>query len=101
MTDYQAHYKMLCKYQPTVRTKHLTDLCLSYLNSKILKDFDSVLFNGMILIDLQKALDTINHNILFKKLMAMGFCDDTVSWLHSYLTDWVFLVTNEIKYSST
>ena len=39
----------------------------------------------MILIDLQKALDIIDHNILLKKLI--GFHDDTVNWCHSYLTD--------------
>ena len=54
----------------------------------------------MILIDLQKAFDTIDHNILLEKLMAIGFCDDTVHWFHSYLTDRAFLVSIENKYSS-
>ena len=70
------------------------------MNDKILKGFDNGLFTGMILIDLQKAFDTIDHNILLEKLKAIGFCDDTVNWFHSYLTNRAFLVSIENKYSS-
>ena len=42
----------------------------------------------------------IDHNILLEKLKAIGFCDNTVNWLHSYLTDWAFLVSIENKYLS-
>ena len=72
MIDYLAQYNILYKYQSGFRTKHSTDLCLSYLNDKILKGFDNGLFTGMILIDLQKAFDTIDHNILLEKLKATG-----------------------------
>ena len=33
---------------------------------------------GMILIDLQKAIDTIKHEILLKKLKAIGFSDKCI-----------------------
>ena len=100
MIDYLAQYNILYKYQSGFRTKHSTDLCLSYLNDKILKSFDNGLFTGMIVIDLQNAFDMIDHNILFEKLKAIGFCDNTVNWFHSYLTDRAFLVSIENKYSS-
>ena len=100
MIDYLAQYNILYKYQSSFRTKHSTDLCLSYLNDKILKGFDNGLFTGMILIGLQKAFDTIDHNILLEKLKAIGFYDDTVNWFHSYLTDRAFLLSTENKYSS-
>ena len=38
--------------------------CLTYLNNKIATGFESGLFTGIILIDLQKGFDTINHDIL-------------------------------------
>ena len=41
----------------------------------------------MILIDLQKAFDTINHEILLGKLHAIGFSEKTVAWFKSYLSD--------------
>ena len=41
----------------------------------------------MILIDLQKAVDTINHEIFLGKLHANGFSEKTVAWFKSYLSD--------------
>ena len=83
-----------------MRTKDSTDLCLSYLNDKILKDFGNGLFTSTVLIDLQKAFDTTDYNILLEKLSAIGFCDNTVNWFHSYLTDQAFLVSTQKKYSN-
>ena len=62
----------------------------------MLKGFNNDL---MILTELQKMFDTIHYNILLKKLKVIGFCDGTANWLHSYLTDRRFLVSNENKYS--
>ena len=39
----------------------------------MLKGFDDGLVTGMILTDLQKVFDTINHDILLKKLTIMVF----------------------------
>ena len=90
MIDYLAQYNILYKYQSGSRTKRSTDLF----------GFDNGFFTGMILIDLQKAFDTIDYNLLLEKVKATGFCDDTLSWFHSYLTDRAFLVRIESKHSS-
>ena len=42
--------------------------------------------NGCIYVDYQKAFDTINHNILFKKLELYGFTESCVNWFKSYLS---------------
>ena len=39
----------------------------------------------MILIDLQKAFDTTDHQILLKKMKYLGFFKNTVTWFKSYL----------------
>ena len=72
--------KVLQDHQPSFREKHSTDTCLSFLNDKILKGFDDILLTGIILIDLQKAFDTINHDILLREFSIIGFSDDTVKW---------------------
>ena len=64
--------------QSGFRKNHPTDSCLSFLNNKILKGFDDGLVSGMILIDLQKAFDTINHDIILKNLRVVSFSDHTV-----------------------
>ena len=63
------------------------------------KGFDDGLVTGMILIDLQKAFDTINHGILLKKLSIIGFFDHTVEWFQSYLSNRKFMVNVENSFS--
>ena len=70
--------KILYDYESNFRKNHSTDTCLSFMNDKILKGFDNGVLTGMILIDLQKAFDMINHDILFNKLNIIGFSDHTV-----------------------
>ena len=83
---------LLYNYQSGFRKNHSTDFCLSFLNDKILKGFDQGLITSMILIDLQKAFDTIDHGILLQKLYATGASKHSVNWFRSYLTNRTFLV---------
>ena len=75
------------KYQSGVRNNHSTDLFLSFLNDKILKGFNNGVYTGIILIDLQKAFDTINHKILLEKLLPISFSKNKISWYESYLEE--------------
>ena len=91
--------KLLYICKSGFRKKHSTDFCLSYLNDKILKGFDKVLMTGMILIDLQKAFDTNDHDVLLQKLYAAGFSKHTVNWFQFYLSNRSFLVNLENSFS--
>ena len=46
----------------------IQQICLSFLTDKVLKGFEKSLLTGMILIDLQKAFDTKDHEILLQNL---------------------------------
>ena len=46
----------------------------------------------MILIDLQKAFDTVNHEILLKKMEFIEFSEETTKWFKSYLSNRNFKV---------
>ena len=50
------------------------------------------MMTGMILIDLQKAFDTTDHDVLLQKLYAIGFSKHAVNWFQSYLSNRSFLV---------
>ena len=43
--------------------------------------------NGVILLDLKKAFDTVNHDILLKKLEYFGFDCSSIAFFHSYLSN--------------
>ena len=70
-----ADNNIMYKFQSGFRSSHSTNECLSYLNDEIINGFDEGLVTGMILIDLQKAFDTIDHEVLFKKLVSLRFTD--------------------------
>ena len=70
--------------QSGFRSDFSTDTCLSYLHNKILRGFEKGEYTGMILIDLQKAFDTIDHKILLQKLKCIGLSGSAIMWLKSY-----------------
>ena len=63
------------KYQSGFRKFFPTDLCLSYSNNKIATGFESSLYVGMILTDIQKAFDTANYNVLTEKMEFIGLSE--------------------------
>ena len=62
---------LLYTYQSGFQKKHSMDFCLSYLNDKILKGFGRGMMTGMILIDLQKAFGTIDHDCYCQNYMLL------------------------------
>ena len=68
--NYVMENNILYRYQSGSGKNHSKDTSLSYFTDVILSGFDSGLLTGMILIDLQKAFDTINHGILLKNVCS-------------------------------
>ena len=77
--------KIIYRFQSGFRKNVSTDSCLSYLNNKIATNFESGLYTDMILIDLQKAFDTINHEILITKMEYLGLSKEFILCFKSYL----------------
>ena len=55
----------------------------------------------MILIDLQKAFGTIDHNILLLKMPWLGFSREVIDWYESYLSSRKFHVNVHDKFSTS
>ena len=51
------------------------------------KTIEQKKFGCGVFIDLKKAIDTVNHNILLQKLEHYGIRDNALLWFKSYLTD--------------
>ena len=52
-----------------------------------LENIDKGLYTGTIFIDLSKAFDTVNHDILLTKLKMYGCSSNALKWFHSYLSN--------------
>ena len=61
------------------------DTCLIDLTDNIRANIANGNYVGMVLLDLQKAIDTVDHDILCQKLEAMGI--HFTDWFKSYLTN--------------
>ena len=62
-----------------------TQYALVLLIEKLRKAIDNKCFAGALLMDLSKAFDTLDHELLIAKLHAYGFNKNALSLIHSYL----------------
>ena len=69
------------------REKRSTELATSYVVNKLLKAIDDEKSSIGIFLDLSKAFDTVNHNILVCKLKHFGVRGVALNWFKSYLSN--------------
>ena len=85
LSQYLEKRDLLFLNQSGFRGGFSTDTSLIGLSDFVKKEIGKGNFVGMVLIDLQKAFDTVDHGILIEKLRAMGV--DNIDWFRSYLSD--------------
>ena len=85
LNDFIEEHDYLYELQSGFRSSYSSDSCLIHLSDHILKQQDKGQYTGMVILDLQKAFDTVNHKILTSKLRAMGVSQAAVNWFVSYL----------------
>ncbi|CAB4039969.1 Hypothetical predicted protein, partial [Paramuricea clavata] len=78
---------LLNKCQSGFRPFHSTLTALLEATSDWSMNIDNGLINGVVFIDLKKAFDTIDHQIILQKLKNYGIDENSLTWFHSYLTD--------------
>ena len=83
---YLCNNNVLYNNQSGFRSSYSTDTALTYLSDTIRHNMDKGNLTGLILLDLQKAFDTVNHLILTNKLKHIGFKDNAIKWVESYLS---------------
>jgi len=84
--QYLVKKNLLYQFQSGFRRGFSTESCLIHLSDFIRFEMDKGHMVGMLLLDLQKAFDSVNHDILLMKLQSIGINTDIVNWFQSYLS---------------
>ena len=79
--------KSLYSLQFGFRSKHSTSHALIQITEKIKNALDNGNHVCGVFIDLQKAFDTVNHDILIDKLSYYGIRGPSNQWFKSYLSN--------------
>ncbi len=80
-------HKILYNLQFGFRASHSVNHALISLTESIKNTLDNKRFGCGIFLDLQKAFDTVNHQILLKKLEHYGIRGTALAWFSSYLSN--------------
>ena len=69
------------------RKNNSTTFALIQITEKIKETIDDKRYGCGIFIDIRKAFDTVNHDILLRKLEHYGIRGKAQIWFRSYLTN--------------
>ena len=84
--NYLVSHNMLYGGQSGFCAQHSCETVLSYMVHKWASAIDRGLLNGIVLLDLWKAFDLVNYEILLEKLEIYGCSAGSLTWFPSYLT---------------
>ena len=85
--SYLTTFELLSDSQFGFRKSHSTASALLDCINEWYVNLDRKMFNLVVLIDLKKAFDTVDHQILLRKLELYGIKGQALTLLRSYLTN--------------
>ena len=103
MVEYLKNTGYLDNLQSAYKQSHSTITALLNVTDDIYEALEDSELTFLILLDYSKAFDCANHRLILAKLRAAGFCDDSLSWITSYLsgrTQKVFTNSQESSWKS-
>ena len=85
-TEYATRRNCLSGHQSGNKKRHSTETLNILTSDLALEAMDRKQVSALVLLDLSKAFDSIDHMSLLKKLRAMGTSKEAIEWFRSYLT---------------
>ena len=87
-------------FQSAYRKNHSTETALLYVTSTIKTAMDKKQGTILLLVDFSSVFDTINHNILIRRLrLRYGFVGKALDWVISYLKEKTQRVGPVVEYN--
>ena len=86
MNEFAEQYNTLYRCQFEFRKNHSTSHVLIHLMKRISSAIDQRETTVGVFLDLSKAFDTLDHQILFTKLEHYGIRDVALQWIKSYFS---------------
>ena len=76
----------LASTQSGNRRHHSTETSIIHSNDFILNAMDNKKLTASVFLDMSKAFDSLNHDLLIKKLRHIGLSSQVILWFQSYLS---------------
>ena len=86
LIKYLEENNLISPSQHAYRKGHGTTTCLAELLNQVHKIVDQKKCCAIVSLDLSKAFDSINHDLLLNKLQKLKLSGSTLKWIKSYLT---------------
>ncbi len=83
--EHLQKYNLISTWQSGFRPNYSTSTALIYVSDKILSAIDHGKLTGVIYLDLKKAFDTVDHDLLLQKLARYGIKNNEHKWFTYYL----------------
>ena len=80
-------YNLLYLLQSDFRLNHSCQTTLTFMIDRCLKAVDKGELIGAVFLDLAKAFDLLDHELLLQKLQKYKFSYTSLQWFSSYLND--------------
>ena len=84
--SYITENQRLSPHQNGNRKHHSTETLNIYITDRMLEAMDNKHVTALVLLDLSKAYDSVNHKILLHKLKCTGASPLAIKWFESYLS---------------
>jgi hypothetical protein len=78
---------IIVKQQSGFRKCHSTEIALLHITDQYLLNMDKGILNGVLILDLKKAFDTVDHQILISKLNIYGIGGVALNLFKSYISN--------------